>query len=439
LDELPKSELPNADQVVIESAGQEAGEAAPDGPQRDPLEQTEQQDERPAVDAQADPAELPLRRIAPHKIDVSARLSTPIAAIQFRDAPLHKALDAISDLAGVPIRLDVDAMRAAGVRVDQPATFVAESVTIGGALAQGLRPLGLSAREQNGCLTIQPAGADQARKARYAVDDLIRTGDPPIDELVELVRTVVARRPIGGDGNSLAVTAEQGAIFLTAGEIEHDRMIELCEKLRVARGRPLRTRFDANRPDPRFDPRRFELASRRTRSLVVLAKPVTAGVGRGAPLCEVLDFLAGQTGATILVDHGALASVGLAAQTEARLVAAGEPLETVLGRLLEPLDLALVVSDGKVLEITTADAAAQRVCMEFYPVRGLTGDEVQSFRAKLLAAAGIEDSKAAIEFDPPSECLIVCASSPDQVRLEQALRKLDRRKNQQVDAVDRAS
>jgi hypothetical protein len=273
-------------------------------------------------------------------------------------------------------------------------------------------------------LTILPAGAGQARTARYAVDDLIRSSDPPIDELVELVRTVVARRAIAGDGNSLAVTAEDGAIFLTAGEIEHDRMIELCEKLRVARGRPLRTRFDANRPDPRFNPLRFELASRRTKALVVLAKPVTAGVGRGAPLCEVLDFLAGQAGATILVDHGALAADGLAAQTETRLVAAGEPLETVLGRLLEPLELALVLVDGKVLEVTTADAAAQRLCIEFYPVRGLRGDDVGSYRAKLLAAAGIERSKAAIEFDPSSECLIVGAAYPDQVRLEQALRKL---------------
>ena len=60
-----------------------------------------------------DPAEPPLRRIAPYKVDVPTRLATPIATIQFRDAPLYKTMDTMADLAGVPIGLDVDALRAA--------------------------------------------------------------------------------------------------------------------------------------------------------------------------------------------------------------------------------------------------------------------------------------------------------------------------------------
>jgi hypothetical protein len=258
------------------------------------------------------------------------------------------------------------------------------------------------------------------------VDDLVRSGDPPIENLVEIVRTVVPRSAATEDTNSFAVSAGKGAIHLTAREIEHDRMIELCEKLRVARGRPLRTRFDANRPDPRFDPRRFELATRRTKAADVLAKPVTAGVGRPAPLCDVIDFLEVQTGATILIDQAALARAGLARETDARLVAAGEPLELALDRLLAPLGLAFRVVDGRVLEITTADAVAERVCIEFYPLRGLTEGDVASYGDKLLAAAGIEHSKVAIQFDPSSECLIVCASYPDHVRLEPTIRKLAR-------------
>jgi hypothetical protein len=245
---------------------------------------------------------------------------------------------------------------------------------------------------------------------------------------VALVRGIVAARVIAAAGNSHEVTAENGAIILTAREIEHDRMIELCEKLRVARGRPLRTRFDANRPDARFDPRRFELATRRTRSLDVLARPVTAGVGRGAPLCDVIDFLAEKTGATILVDHTALAAAGPAAQTDARLVAGGEPLEIVLGRLLDPLGLTFRVVESRVLEITTAEAAAQQRYIEFYSIRGLAGGrglaarDLESYREKLLAAAGIASATVAIEFDPPSECLIVFAAYSDQVRVEQSMR-----------------
>jgi hypothetical protein len=432
LDELPKSEPADADPVAAQSAGLEAGQAAETEVAGDPPGQGEAAIEHAVAGESDDPAEPPLRRIAPNKVDVPTRLATPIATIQFRDAPLYKTVDTIADLAGVPIGLDVDALRAAGVRVERPMTFVAKSVAIGGALDEGLRPLGLKVREQNGILQVLPAGAGQTRKARYAVDDLVRSGDPPIDELVEIVRAVVAGPAVTEETNSFAVTAESGAVYLTAGEIEHDRMIELCEKLRVARGRPLRTRFDANRPDPRFDPRRFELATRRTKALDVLARPVTAGIGRPAPLSVVVNFLEKQTGATILVDQAALAAAGLAAGTDARLVADGEPLEAALGRLLEPLGLAFRVVDGKVLEITTSDALAEHVCIEFYPLRGLAGasaaagGEMETFREKLLAAAAISDSKAAIEFDPSSECLIVCASYPTQVRLEQALRKLAR-------------
>jgi hypothetical protein len=429
LDELPESDLPDPDAIAAQSAGQEAAKTA----EQEATSQQEAPPVEPAVrDEVPDAVAPPLRRVAPDKIDVAARLATEIAAIQLRGAPLHTAAETFSDMAGVPVALDVDALRAAGVRVDQPVTLAATSVTIAGALEQALRPPGLEAREQNGCLVVLPMEAGQTRKARYAVDDLVRSGDPPIEDLVEMVRAVVAGRVVAGEGNSPAVTAEKGAILLSAREIEHDRMIELCEKLRVARGRPLRTRFDANRPDPRFDPRRFELATRRAKALDVLARPVTAGVGRGAPLCDVIEFLAGQTGATILMDHAALSAAGLAAQTDARLVAAGEPLETAVARLLEPLSLTMRVVDHKVLEVTTLEAAAQRVYIEFYPVRGTAGRRVlaagdlEPFREKLLAAAGIAGSNAAIEFDPPSECLIVCASYPEQVRIEQGLRKLDR-------------
>jgi hypothetical protein len=431
LDELPRPELPDSDPVVAQSAGQEAGQATdPEAPD-DPREQADPKNEPVVAGEGEDSADPPLRRIAPNQVDVPARLAAPIAAIQFRDAPLHETMNTISDLAGVPIGLEVDALRAAGVRVERPMTFVAKSVTVADALKQGLHPLGLTAREQNGSLQVLPADAGQTRKARYAVDDLVRSGDPPIDDLVEIVRAVVPGRAIAEDGNSFAVTAENGAIYLTAHEIEHDRMIELCEKLRVARGRPLRTRFDANRPDPRFDPRRFELATRRTKALGVLAKPVTAGVGRPAPLCDVVDFLARQTGATIVVDQAALAAAGLAAETDARLVAAFEPLETSLSRLLAPLGLAFRVVDGKVLEVTTSDATLERVCIEFYALRGFAGGalaagDLEAFREKLLAASGIADSKAAIKFDPASESLIVCASYPEHVRLEQAVRKLNR-------------
>jgi hypothetical protein len=418
--------VPSGDPVVAQSAGQEAANTVANEEASNSGGQAVSPDVPAARDDADNAAAPPLHRVAPSKVDVPARLATPVDSIQLRGAPLHTVAATFADLAGVPVALDVDGLRAAGVGVDQPVNLAATSVTIAAALQQALRPLGLEAREQNGCLQLSPAAAQQTRKSRYAVDDLVRSGDPPLEDLMALVRTILTGPVAAAEENSPELAAEKGAIFLTARQIDHDRMIELCEKLRVARGRPLRTRFDASRPDARFDPRRFELATRRSKALDQLARPVTAGVGRPAPLCDVIDFLAQQTGTTILVDHLALAAANLSAQTESRLVAAGEPLETALARLLNPLELAYRVVDGKVLEITTTDALARRVCIEFYPVRGLAQEQVASYAEKLLAAAGIESAKIAIQFDPPSECLIVCASYPAQVRIEQALRKLGR-------------
>jgi hypothetical protein len=375
-------------------------------------------------------AERPVRRIAPVKVDVPARLATTIAAVDFLEAPLHKALLTISDLAGVTISLDVDALYATGIGIDEPVNVGGASLSIGQILEQALRPLGLTSREIHGQLVVAPMNARQSRKARYAVEDLVRAGDPSIEELTHAVRALIAQSKSSRDELELGVV--DGAIVLSAPEIEHDRMIELCEKLRVARGRPLRSRFNADRPDPRFDPRRFELAIRRAKAQSVLERPITAGIGRAAPLRDVVAYLAEQSGATILVDGAALAEAGLAVQTEARLTAAGETLEAALTRLLEPLKLVFRVVDDSVIEITTLKAISERPCIEFYSIRGLltgptpSAEQVQSIREKLLAHAGIESPAVVWFFDPPSQCLMVSASYPNQVRLAQALESLDR-------------
>jgi hypothetical protein len=385
----------------------------------------------PVVAEQPPGARLPLRRIPPGKVDVPARLAIAIAGVQFREASLHEVVRTIGDLAGVTVSVDIDALYAAGVGIAEPVNVAGTSQTIGTILEQALGPIGLTARESAGQLVIGPKNAAQVRQARYAVDDLVRSGDPPIDELVDMVRMVVGHHG-AVSAEKLQLRVADGAILLSASEIAHDRMIELCEKLRVARGRPLRSRYNPERPDPRFDPRRFELATRRAKAQSVLGRSITAGIGRAAPLRDVVDFLAAQSGASILLDARALAEAGLAVETESRLVANGEPLAMVLDRLLEPLELAYRVVDESVLEITSLPATAERPCIEFYRVSGLpagaaaAAEALESYRDKVVAAAGLDNADLVVVFDVPSQCLIVSAGYPQQVRIERAVQKLDR-------------
>ncbi len=423
LQDLPETLLHSIDPARGLSTSEPAG--APADLSREPAPA--------AVQAVAQPepeGPVPLRPLPPEKVDVLARLAIPIAGITFRDAPLHEAAKTIGDLAGVTISLDVDALYAAGIGVAEPINITGSSLTIGAILEQALAAVRLKAQEQDGQLVIRPKAAAQSRQARYAVDDLVRPGDPPIADLTEMVRQVVGHRAPSGD--KMQFNVADGAIVLSATEVEHDRMIELCEKLRVARGRPLRSRFIAERPDPRFDPRRFELATRRAKAQSMLGRPITAGIGRTAPLSEVVNYLAAQSGATILIDGTALARAGFAVKTEARLVAAGEPLAAALASLLDPLQLAYRVVDENVIEITSPQAIADRPSVEFYRVSGLssspaaTTPAVDSYRERVVAATGLQNADAMIAFDPPSQCLIVSAAYPHQVLIEQVLPAVDR-------------
>jgi hypothetical protein len=204
-------------------------------------------------------------------------------------------------------------------------------------------------------------------------------------------------------------------------------MIELCEKVRVARGRPLRTKYDAARPDARFDPRRFELSTRTAKAKAMLSRNVTAGIGTAVPLSAAVEYLSQRSGAVLLIDAAGLAEAELSPHTECRLRVDDEPLAAALGRLLAPLELTYRVIDERTIQITTPSAAAERPDLEMYSVRGLiAGDEVGALLARLeqrlIEAAGKESLE--LVYDPPSQALIVTAPTAVQAKVEETLGKL---------------
>jgi hypothetical protein len=384
----------------------------------------------PASDAADSPSEKDgpttpvLHRIAPREVDVDVRLATKVVAVEFQDAALHQALETLADLAGITVSIDVDALFARGISVDHPVNLAARSTTIADVFAQALSPIGLVAEEQQGQLVVVPRLGNQARKVRYSIDDLLRSGDPSIDELA--ASGLLARASMATDG---ALELAKDAFFLVGTETQHADMIELCEKLRVARGRPLRSRYNVHRPDSRFDPRRFELATRRSKAQDLLAKRITAGIGQPASLRDVVKYLARETGSTILLDGPALAEAGLSIETEAVLSAEDLPLEAALDQLLKPLELTYCAIAEDVLQITTMRAAAFRQCVEIYrnPLPSPPAPHTinsEDLLDKLVVAAGIENADAAMFYDPPSQCLIVVASYPIQVRLERAMKSV---------------
>jgi hypothetical protein len=379
----------------------------------------------PVVDDVA-PAETPLRRIAPEKIDVSAQLAQKMPAIELEHLPLYRFASLASQLGNVPIAIDVDGLRCRGIALDTPIDVSSRAASLGKAIESALAPHRLELGLADGHAIVRPVDAGKTRKARYMVGDLARGGDPAITDLAETIRGVLGL-PVDDQNEGARLEVATDTFYLTATDETHDRMIELCEKLRVARGRPLRTKFDPARPDARFDPRRFELSTRKSRAKGMLSRPVTAGIGTGAPLSAVVEYLSRRSGAVILIDAAALAEAELSVHTECRLQADDEPLAAALAGVLGPLDLTYRIVDEKTIQITTPAAAAEKPDIELYSLRGLAEvDEAGAFLARLeqrlMEAAGKDSLELA--FDPPSQALIVTAPSAVQAKVEEALGRL---------------
>ncbi len=208
-----------------------------------------------------------------------------------------------------------------------------------------------------------------------------------------------------------------GALMVMAGPSVHTQLLVFCEKLRLARGLPLRSHGDSAR---------FHLDSRTANAKATLESPITANFSVPRPLEAILAYLRGATHLNLVVDYGALAAAGMSADSESVLMAQRQPFGQALAALLEPLDLTYRVVDDHTLLITTTKAAAQHAEIEFYSAAdvvpaGSDGHDVITRISRQLATGDASPGQVAIEFDAPSKFLIVRAPQSIQRRIESLL------------------
>ena len=113
------------------------------------------------------------------------------------------------------------------------------------------------------------------------------------------------------------MNAKGGALVVEQDEPSHGEILTFCEKLRIARGLPQKSRLD---------PARFALISRGGRTQTLLQRPVTANFYTPVPFSTVAKWLGRTTGAMLLVDHAALARQEMTAESECSVVAMTKPL-----------------------------------------------------------------------------------------------------------------
>lgn len=385
------------------------------GPAADPAGATQasppqEPEEQPAFNKGNDVAPQGPARVVPPQPNAAPLPRTPLTAVNpkhleltlaslsYNNVPLSSFLREMSDLAHAEIGIDDETLQRSGLRLTSPIRVQLENVTIRGALQAALRPLELDLIVKENYLWVGHATtAEATHLTRYPIDDLVNkdSADAEAAALAEQVQRMVAPDQWG----AAKLDIVPGALQVTQSAAVHDELIVWFEKLRTARGLPLRTKYDpANAQLRRFAPQRFALASRWQLAEPLLGKSVTASFLQPDELGEILDVLRRQSQAVLIWDLPALDAAGLSPDTLATLVVLDARFETALDQLLTPLGLTAIPVDETSLLLTTKTAAAQRQLTERYSLGQLAeqrrwGDDETAITAGLrqeITARGIE-------------------------------------------------
>src|SRR5262249_43431574 len=141
-----------------------------------------------------------------------------------------------------------------------------------------------------------------------------------LGDLARLVRQMVAPDSWQAGGKA-AMIAGNGELLVMQAEPAHAQILLLCQKLRVARGLPLKGKFD---------PAQFELNTPEDKAQELLDKPISANFAAATPLSDVVRWLRQATGAVILVNHAALSAEGISADSECSAAVVDKPLAKLL-------------------------------------------------------------------------------------------------------------
>jgi hypothetical protein len=145
-------------------------------------------------------------------------------------------------------------------------------------------------------------------------------------------------------------------------------------------------------------------------------------------LANILAYLSRARQCNILIDRVGLSAAETSDHVEATLTAKNLALGTTLDKLLRPLGLTYLVIDPTTVEVTTREAADERLELEFHPMQsslaqGMTGAVfADRLKARVLPATWSDvGGLGEVFFDPPSRSLMVLQSQTVQTAIERVL------------------
>jgi hypothetical protein len=306
-----------------------------------------------------------------------------------------------------------------GIEANKKVSVQLTDTTVGEVLAAVLKEQGLAYTIVDGqVLATSPERGQQRLEAvRFDLADLI-SGESSARHLAGLVERFVEPASWESSGGPGGMEISGGKLVVRQTHAVAQQVAVFLDKLRLARGKPAVG-------EAGLRPRSLE--SRYDSARAAFEASITVNFRRPARLAEIAEHLRSVVKAQFLFDGPALSAAGVSPDTLAQWTVAGQPLAEALKSLLDPLHLGYRIVDAKTILITTAEAAGERLEIEFYRVGKLIGDDptgaalVERIKTA-LAPRSWDDAggPGSIEFDP-SGCLIVLQTQPRQIELERLL------------------
>lgn len=329
---------------------------------------------------------------ATQPLNASQRLATKVKSLQFSDVPLAKFVDTLGELAGTPITLDPRVLEFNGQSPRMTLSVNVADLPIEQVLRERLTENRLELDDSHGRLGVALAGAAEQRSVDFDVQDLVSEGDA--SSISRLIEQFVAPHSWKAGGGKGTIKVDGGVLHIDQTLLVRREALIFCERLRLARGRSLRSKYPAEL---------LTLESPYVKLAPKLQQPTTFTYLPWMRLADFARELQELTGFTILVNWAALADVNLEPASPLACSVNNRPWGEALDGVFEPLGLTWWAVDGQTLQVTSRDANARVERVEFYAIP----------KAQLAASAAFADSLKKVIADRPNK-----ADRPDGVRIQ---------------------
>jgi hypothetical protein len=345
--------------------------------------------------------------------DIPVQLALEIESLEFTSMPLARFIETLSELSGLPITLDPAALELAGSSARGEVTVSARDATLGELLQEALRKSRLSFVETDGHVIVALADAGRRSSREFDFGDLVDKDASDAAGVAKLIQTFVSPRSWDASGGDATIQVNGSKLRIEQWKAVHHEMLLFCERLRLARGLPRKSKYPAEllTIDSPYSKINTRLAEKTTFTFLAWTR-----------LADVLRHWQESSGITMLADWHRIADTELGPSTPLACSAIDRSWEDVLDESLEPLGLAWWAVDGSTIQITSREALSEINRVEFYEIPKPVRDQftngsalLEALEAELVEQVGPEAAateQLQMQLDKPSRRLIVRGTPP---------------------------